>query len=102
MMEHFPKPVVVISKCLGFEHCRYDGEMIDAPFVDKLKAHVLFFPVCPEVEIGLGVPRKPIRIVRVDDVNTLYQPGSIRGVVAHEYGHLLWQDQQGRKHPEPG
>jgi len=76
MMEHFPKPVVVISKCLGFEHCRYDGEMIDAPFVDKLKAHVLFFPVCPEVEIGLGVPRKPIRIVSVDNGNTLYQPAT--------------------------
>ena len=76
MMENFPKPVVVVSKCLGFEHCRYDGEMIDAPFVDKLKDHVLFRPVCPEVEIGLGVPRKPIRIVRVDDGNTLYQPAT--------------------------
>jgi uncharacterized protein YbgA (DUF1722 family)/uncharacterized protein YbbK (DUF523 family) len=63
----------VVSKCLGFEHCRYDGEMIDAPFVDKLKDHVVFCPVCPEVEIGLGVPRKPIRIVCVDDGNTLYQ-----------------------------
>jgi len=75
-MEKFPKPVVVVSKCLGFEHCRYDGEMIDAPFVDKLKDHVLFCPVCPEMEIGLGVPRKSIRIVRVDDVNTLYQPAT--------------------------
>jgi uncharacterized protein YbgA (DUF1722 family)/uncharacterized protein YbbK (DUF523 family) len=76
MMENFPKPVVVVSKCLGFEHCRYDGEMIDAPFVEKLKAHVLFCPVCPEGEIGLGVPRKPIRIARVDDANTLYQPAT--------------------------
>jgi uncharacterized protein YbbK (DUF523 family) len=76
MIENFPKPVVVVSKCLGFEHCRYDGEMIDAPFVEKLKAHVLFCPVCPEGEIGLGVPRKPIRIVRVDDANTLYQPAT--------------------------
>ena len=75
-MENFPKPVVVVSKCLGFEHCRYDGEMIDAPFVEKLKAHVLFYPVCPEMEIGLGVPRKPIRIVSVDDGRILFQPAT--------------------------
>ncbi len=63
MLENFPKPVVVVSKCLGFDSCRYNGEIIDAPFVDKLRSHVTFVPVCPEVEIGLGVPRKPIRIV---------------------------------------
>jgi uncharacterized protein YbbK (DUF523 family) len=36
--------------------------MIDAPSVDRLKADVLFYPVCPEPEIGLGVSRKSIRI----------------------------------------
>jgi len=76
MPVNFPKPVVVISKCLGFDSCRYDGERIHMPFVDKLKAHVTFLPVCPEVEIGLGVPRKPIRIVSVDGKNTLYQPAT--------------------------
>ncbi len=88
-MENFPKPVVVVSKCLGFEHCRYDGAMIDAPFVDKLKNYVLFRPVCPEMEIGLGVPRKPIRVIRADEVDTLYQPatgkdltGSMRSFLA--------------------
>ncbi|MEN6622239.1 MAG: DUF523 and DUF1722 domain-containing protein, partial [Smithella sp.] len=75
-MENFPKPVIVVSKCLGFDHCRYDGAMIESPFVDKLKAHVLFYPVCPELEIGLGVPRKPIRIISGDDGNTLYQPAT--------------------------
>jgi uncharacterized protein YbgA (DUF1722 family)/uncharacterized protein YbbK (DUF523 family) len=76
MSGNFPKPVVVISKCLGFDFCRYDGSRIDTPFVDKLKAHVTFRPVCAEVEIGLGVPRKPIRIVSVNGVNTLYQPAT--------------------------
>jgi len=76
LMENFPKPVVVVSKCLGFESCRYDGAMIDAPFVDKLKNYVLFCPVCPEMEIGLGVPRKPIRIIRADEGDILYQPAS--------------------------
>lgn len=76
MNADFPKPVIVVSKCLGFDHCRYDGEMIDAPLVDKLKARVTFLPVCPEVEIGLGVPRKPIRIVSAAGGRTLYQPAT--------------------------
>lgn len=75
-MENFPKPIIVISKCLGFAHCRYNGEIIEAPFVHKLKEYVEFQPVCPEVEIGLGIPRKPIRIVVVDGKNRLYQPAT--------------------------
>lgn len=59
----FPRPRIVVSKCLGFAPCRYDGAIIDDPFVSALKPYVEFLPVCPEVEIGLGVPRKPIRIV---------------------------------------
>ncbi len=27
----------------------------------------VFVPVCPEVDSGLGVPREPIRLVRLDD-----------------------------------
>ena len=76
MPVNFPKPVVVISKCLGFDSCRYDGSRIDTPLVDKLEDHVTFRPVCPEVEIGLGIPRKPIRIVSVEGKNALYQPAT--------------------------
>jgi uncharacterized protein YbgA (DUF1722 family)/uncharacterized protein YbbK (DUF523 family) len=72
----FPKPRVVISKCLTFDKCRYNGEVIPDKFVDKLKSHVEFITVCPEVEIGLGTPREPIRIVEIDGKNTLYQPAT--------------------------
>jgi uncharacterized protein YbgA (DUF1722 family)/uncharacterized protein YbbK (DUF523 family) len=41
--------------------------MIKSQNVEILKPHVEFIPVCPEVEIGLGVPRKPIRIVHEKD-----------------------------------
>jgi uncharacterized protein YbgA (DUF1722 family)/uncharacterized protein YbbK (DUF523 family) len=58
-----PKPNVVVSKCLEFEPCRYNGQLIHDAFVRKLEKHVNYIPVCPEVEIGLGVPRFPIRIV---------------------------------------
>jgi uncharacterized protein YbgA (DUF1722 family)/uncharacterized protein YbbK (DUF523 family) len=71
-----PKPRVVISKCLTFDKCRYNGEIIPDRFVDKIKPFVEFIPICPEVEIGLGTPREPIRIVQMDGENTLYQPAT--------------------------
>ncbi|MBN1780233.1 DUF523 and DUF1722 domain-containing protein [bacterium] len=58
-----PKPVIVVSRCLGFDACRYDGQTVSAPFIEKMSHVVDFKTVCPEVEIGLGVPRDPIRIV---------------------------------------
>ena len=76
----FPRPIVYVSKCLGFAHCRYDGQMIENSFVKKLEDYVEFRPVCPEVEIGLGIPRKPIRIVEVDEKHFLYQPSSGKNV----------------------
>jgi uncharacterized protein YbgA (DUF1722 family)/uncharacterized protein YbbK (DUF523 family) len=38
--------------------------------------HVDFVPVCAEVEIGLGTPREPIRIVQGEQGPLLYQPAS--------------------------
>ncbi len=42
-------------------------------FVDTLRDYVNFIPVCPELEMGLGVPRDPIRIVRTGERKILYQ-----------------------------
>ena len=40
MSRAFPKPVVVVSKCLEFEACRYNGERISSSFIERLKPHV--------------------------------------------------------------
>ncbi len=77
-MDQFSKPIVVISKCLGFDSCRYNGQTIPVDYVEKLKPFVEFIPVCPEVEIGLGVPRDPIRIVAKDGSLQLMQPATGR------------------------
>ena len=69
----FPKPAVVVSKCITFEPVRWNGQMIASKFVEKLKPYVDFVPVCPEVELGLGVPRDPVRIVLVNGENRLLQ-----------------------------
>ncbi|MBN2459987.1 MAG: DUF1722 domain-containing protein [Candidatus Cloacimonetes bacterium] len=58
------KPRILVSRCIEFDHCRYDGHILSSPIVHKLKEHVEFITVCPEVEIGLGVPREAIRLVR--------------------------------------
>ena len=62
----FAKPIVLVSKCLEFDACRYNGMRLNAPLVYKLKKHVDFIPVCPEVAIGLGTPRTPIRMINVE------------------------------------
>jgi uncharacterized protein YbgA (DUF1722 family)/uncharacterized protein YbbK (DUF523 family) len=56
-----------VSACLLGDEVRYDGgHKRDAFLVDTLGPFVEWVPVCPEVEIGLGVPRPPIRLVGDD------------------------------------
>jgi uncharacterized protein YbgA (DUF1722 family)/uncharacterized protein YbbK (DUF523 family) len=59
---------------LGYEHCRYNGNIIEEPVVEHLKPFIEAQTVCPEVQIGLGVPRPPIRLVRQGDQLRLLQP----------------------------
>ena len=68
-----PKPIVYVSKCLGFDRCRYNGLIISSDFVRMLRGHVRTALICPEVEIGLGVPRYPIRAVSRDGEVRLMQ-----------------------------
>jgi uncharacterized protein YbgA (DUF1722 family)/uncharacterized protein YbbK (DUF523 family) len=79
-MRTVSRPQVVISKCLGFERCRWNGAVITDEFVDTLKPYVDYQTVCPEVEIGLGVPRDPIRIIDQGRGPRLIQPSTGRDV----------------------
>jgi uncharacterized protein YbbK (DUF523 family) len=59
------KPRVGISSCLLGRPVRYDGgHKRDDWIVRTLSRRVAFVPVCPELELGLGVPREPIRLER--------------------------------------
>ena len=69
-----PKPKVVISKCLGFGKCRYNSQIIEDKFSNDLKSFVKFIPVCPELEIGLGSPRPPVRIAEIESKKVMHQP----------------------------
>ena len=60
-----PPPRIGISSCLLGEAVRHDGgHKRDAYLVETLGPLVEWVPVCPEVEVGLGTPREPIRLVR--------------------------------------
>ncbi|WHY72315.1 YbgA family protein [Fictibacillus enclensis] len=79
-MGAFAKPRLVVSRCLEFDNCRYNGDVIHHPTIRKLMKYVDFLTVCPEVEIGLGTPRETIRIVRQDGEQRLVQPKTERDV----------------------
>ncbi len=76
MKQKFSKPKIVISKCIEFDNCRYNSQIIRSNFVSSLKPFVNFKPICPEVEIGLGVPRDPIRIIFEKNEKKLVQPST--------------------------
>lgn len=53
-----------VSACLVGERVRYDGDhKRDAFIAETLGAAFELVPVCPEVAIGMGVPRPPVRLV---------------------------------------
>jgi uncharacterized protein YbbK (DUF523 family) len=54
-----------VSACLLGREVRYDGRhKRDALLLEELAPRVTFVPVCPELEVGMGVPRQPVRLVR--------------------------------------
>lgn len=66
--EHPQKIKVGISSCLPGEKVRFDsGHKRNAYINNVLSNYFEFTACCPEVEIGLGIPREPVRLVKIDD-----------------------------------
>ena len=82
MDEKFARPRLFASRCLGFAACRWNGVTIPDKFIESLKPYVDFVTNCPESEIGLGVPRDPIRIVSQNRVQHLMQPATGRDITS--------------------
>ncbi len=54
-----------ISSCLLGERVRYDGGHKGHSYITRtLGEYFQFKPFCPELAIGLGIPRRPIRLSR--------------------------------------
>ena len=59
------RPVVIVSACLLGQPVRYDGGDKSNSLVRELLAERYdIFPLCPEAEAGLGIPRPPVQLVR--------------------------------------
>lgn len=57
-----------ISSCLLGNQVRYDGgHKLDRFLTDTLGKYIEYVPVCPEVECGLGIPRKHMHLKGTPD-----------------------------------
>jgi uncharacterized protein YbgA (DUF1722 family)/uncharacterized protein YbbK (DUF523 family) len=65
---HDEAPIRVgISTCLLGQAVRWDGgHKREAFLTDVLAPYFEWVPVCPEVEIGMGIPREPVQLVRAE------------------------------------
>lgn len=62
------KIAVGISSCLLGEKVRFDGGHKNNVYIrDVLGKYFDFRPFCPEVSIGLGIPREAVRLVVAED-----------------------------------
>lgn len=57
-------PKIGVSACLLGNNVRYDGgHKKDLFLTETFGRHIEWVPVCPEIEVGMGVPREPVRLV---------------------------------------
>jgi uncharacterized protein YbbK (DUF523 family) len=73
-----------ISSCLLGEKVRYDGgHKLDLFLKEALGKYVEYIPVCPEVECGLGVPRKSMRLEGNSDSHRLIVTSTREDITEH-------------------
>ncbi len=77
-VDEFVTPRVILSKCIEFDNCRYNGGIVSSRVVKTLEPYVDYVMVCPEMEIGLGVPRDSLRLVKMDSGPRLIQSKTSR------------------------
>src|SRR5712692_6111307 len=96
MMVKSTLPRIGISPCLLGDNVRYDGgHKLDSVLIETLGRYVEWVPVCPEVEVGLGTPREPMRLVgdldapRLITINTRVDHTEAMNRFAHHRGREL-------------
>lgn len=72
-----PKVRIGISACLLGQEVRYNGgHKKDSFLTDTFGRYVEWVAVCPEVELGMGTPRPPIRLERIGGGVRLIMPST--------------------------
>jgi uncharacterized protein YbgA (DUF1722 family)/uncharacterized protein YbbK (DUF523 family) len=84
---------VGVSACLLGAKVRFDGGHKRNRYVDEvLRDYFEFVPFCPEVAVGLGTPRQPIRLVGRQDAPRVVGTRNPQLDVTddlHDYGHTV-------------
>ncbi len=68
------KPVVVLSRCINKEPVRYNGGIVTDDFAKKLEKYVDYITVCPEVDIGMTVPRPTVVLAKINNSIRMIEP----------------------------
>ncbi|CCQ10898.1 COG1683: Uncharacterized conserved protein / FIG143828: Hypothetical protein YbgA [Pseudoalteromonas luteoviolacea B = ATCC 29581] len=75
-----------ISACLTGQQVRFDSGHKRSDFcMNELAKHVEYVPFCPEVAVGLPIPRPTIRQVRIGDVIKVCRPDGSNDVADDLY-----------------
>ena len=91
---------VGISACLLGQEVRYDGgHKLDPLLLDLFGPDVEWVPVCPEVEIGLGTPRPPMRLLRIGGQTRMITPetGADHTQAMQEYAERRVEELMGER-----
>ena len=67
------KPVIAVSACLVGQKVRHDGNAAELRLLTKeWSNHLDLLPICPEIEIGMEVPRPATILVKDDNKLKLF------------------------------
>ncbi|MEO0095438.1 MAG: DUF523 and DUF1722 domain-containing protein [candidate division WOR-3 bacterium] len=76
------RPKIILSKCFCYP-VRYNGGIVQDEFVERLKKFIDYELVCPEMEMGLGVPRPKIIVIKENGKKRLFQPETGRDLTSN-------------------
>ena len=69
------KPKLAVSSCLLGKKVRYNGDAAEFRPLNRIwSEHLELIGVCPEVGIGMGVPRPTVRLVKGEERISLIDP----------------------------
>jgi uncharacterized protein YbbK (DUF523 family) len=90
------KPVIGISSCLLGNHVRYDGgDKLLRNMTDWFQDKADLVAICPEVAIGMGVPRAPIQLsdsVDQPEARQVERPEKIFTVPLKDFGRRVAEE----------
>lgn len=97
-MNKTPNKNIGVSSCLLGNKVRYDGDDQYQAEIKALESEFKLIPFCPEMDIGLGVPREKIQLVKRGDKihcvdQATYQKDYTQDLIQSCENQLAWLKQ---------